>query len=69
METASTSLQHLQQELTRARQEYIDSTKFNPQAASVKVDELENDLQSQLTEMRKAQDPLRKAIDTFKERN
>ncbi len=64
VETASTSLRDLQQELTRARQEYIDSSKSNRQAASVKVDKLENDLQSQLTEMRKAQDALRKAIDT-----
>lgn len=64
METASTSLQDLQQKLTRARQEYIDSSKSYRQAASVKVDELEDDLQSQLTEMRKAQDALRKATDT-----
>lgn len=38
VETPSTSLRDLQQELTRARQEYIDSSKSNRQAASVKVD-------------------------------
>ena len=64
VETAFTSLQDLQQELTSARQEYFDSgSKSERQAASVKVDQLEKNLQSQLTEMRKAQDALRKSID------
>ena len=62
--TTFTSLQDLQRELTSARQEYFDcSSKAERRAASVKVDQLEKNLQSQLTEMRKAQDALRKSID------
>ena len=64
VETAFTSLQDLQQELTSARQEYFDSgSKSEHRAESVKVDQLEKNLQSQLTKMRKAQDALRKSID------
>lgn len=64
VETAFTSLQDLQRDLTSARQEYFDSSsKSERRAASVKVDQLEKNLQSQLTEMRKAQDALRKSID------
>ena len=64
VETATSSVQTLQREMTSARQEYfVSSSKSERRAASVKADELEIKLESQLAEMRKAQDDLRKAID------
>lgn len=67
IETAFTSLQDLQRDLTSARQEYFDSgSKSEHQAASVKVDQHEKNLQSQLTKMRKAQDALRKSVDAWR---
>ena len=55
VETAFASLQDLQRDLTSARQEYFDSSsKSERRVASVKVDQLEKNLQSQLAEMRKA---------------
>ena len=55
VETAFTSLQDLQRDLTSARQEYFDSSsKSERRVASVKVDQLEKNLQSQLAEMGKA---------------
>lgn len=64
VETAVSSLQDIQRELTSARQEFFDSrSKTERQEASLKVDQLEKDLESQLTELRKAQDALRKATD------
>ena len=50
--------------MTSARQEYfVSSSNSERGVASVKADELEIKLESQLVEMRKAQDALRKAID------
>lgn len=64
VETAASSLQDIQRELTSRRQDYIDSrSKTERKEASLKVDQLEKDLDSQLTELRKAQDALRKATD------
>lgn len=64
IETAIASVQDLQRELTSARQEHFDSSsKSERRATSVRVDELEKNLESQLAEMRKSQDSLRKAID------
>ena len=65
VEKGETSLQKLQQELTAARMELIDSkNKSERQAALTKVEEIEKELESQLAELRRAQDSLRKAIDT-----
>ena len=64
VETAATSLQDIQRELTSRRQDYFDSrSKTERKEASVKVEQLEKDLDSQLAELRKAQDALRKATD------
>ena len=64
VEAAVSSLQDIQRDLTSARQELFDSSnKTERQEASLKVDQLEKDLESQLTELRKAQDALRKATD------
>lgn len=64
VEKGETSLQKLQQELTAARMELIDSkNKSERQAALTKVEEIEKELESQLAELRRAQDSLRKAID------
>ena len=64
VETAALSLQDIQWELTSRRQDYIDSrSKAERKEASLKVDQLEKDLDSQLTKLRKAQDALRKATD------
>lgn len=64
VEKGETSLQKLQQELTAARIELIDSkNKSERQAALTKVEEIEKELESQLAELRRAQDSLRKAID------
>ena len=64
LENNRESVETLQQEMTSARQEYfVSSSKSECRAASVKADELEIKLESQLVEMRKAQDALRKAID------
>lgn len=64
VEKGETSLQKLQQELTAARMELIDSkNKSERQAAMTKVEETEKQLDSQLAELKRAQDSLRKAID------
>ena len=64
VETAASSLQDIQRELTSHRQDYFDSrSKTERKEASVKVEQLEKDLDSQLTELRKAHDTLRKATD------
>ena len=64
VEKGETSLQKLQQELTAARLELIDSkNKSERQAAMTKVEEIEKELDSQLAELKRAQDSLRKAID------
>lgn len=64
VEEAVSSLEDIQRDLTSARQEFFDSrNKTERQEASLKVDQLEKDLESQLTELRKAQDALRKATD------
>ena len=64
VDTAATSLQDIQRELTSRRQDYFDSrSKTERKEASVKVEQLEKDLDSQLAELRKAQDALRKATD------
>ena len=46
-----TLAKNLHQALTRARQEYIDNGKSERKVASAKVEELENNLESQLMEM------------------
>ena len=64
MEKGETSLHKLQQELAAVRMELIDSkNKSERQAALTKVEETEKELDSQLAELRRAQDSLRKAID------
>ena len=64
METAASSLQDIQRELTSRRQDCFDSTsKTECKEASVKVEQLEKDLDLQLAELRKAQDALRKVMD------
>lgn len=64
VETGETSLWKLQEELTAARMELIDSkNKSERQAATTKVEEVEKELDSQLAELKRAQDSLRKAID------
>ena len=64
VEKGETSLQKLQQELTAARMELIDSkNKSERQAAMTKVEEIEKELDSQLAELKRAQDSLWKAID------
>ena len=62
VEKGDTSLQKLQQELTAARMELIDrKNKSERQAALTKVEEIEKELESQLAELRRVQDSLRKA--------
>lgn len=64
VETAASSLQDIQRELTSRKQDYFDSmSKTECKEASVKVEQLEKDLDSQLAELSKAQDALRKATD------
>ena len=64
VEKGETSLRQLQQELTTARMELIDSkNKSERQVALTKVEEIEKELDSQLAELRRSQDSLRKAID------
>lgn len=66
VEKTERSLRLLQQELTTAKMELIDSTKSTRQFAVAKVDEIEKDLDSELAELRRAQDSLRKAINARK---
>ena len=64
MEKGETSLQKLKQELTAAKMELIDSkNKSERQAAMPNIEEIEKELDSQLAELKRAQDSLRKAID------
>lgn len=61
IETA-TSLQDIQREVTSSRQDYLDSSSMTEcKEALVKDEQLEKDLDSQLTKLRKAQDTLRNA--------
>lgn len=64
VETAASSLQDIQRELTSRKQDYFDSmSKTERKEASVKVEQLEKDLDSQLAELSKAQDARRKLLE------
>ena len=64
VEEAETSIRKLQQELTAAKMELIDSKyKSERRASLTKVEEIEKELDSKLAELRRSQDSVRKAID------
>ena len=67
VDAAISTLQKTQENLTTARQEFVDSTnKSEWKLASARVDEIEKDLHAQMAELRKAQDALRKATEARK---
>ena len=61
VDAAASALRKTQENLTTARQEFLDSTnKSELKLAAVRVDKIEKDLDAQLAELRRAQDALRK---------
>ncbi|CAH3138139.1 unnamed protein product [Porites lobata] len=67
VDAAASALRETQENLTTARQEFLDSTnKSELKLAAVRVDKIEKDLDAQLAELRRAQDALRKATDARK---
>ena len=64
---AVSALRETQENLTTARQEFLDSTnKSERKLAAVRVDKIEKDVDAQLAELRRAQDALRKATEARK---
>lgn len=67
VDAAVSALRKTQENLTTARQEFVDSTnKSERKLASARVDEIEKDLDAQMAELRRAQDALRKATEARK---
>lgn len=67
VDAAVSALRKTQENLTTARQEFVDSTdKSQRKLASARVDEIEKDLDAQMAELRRAQDALRKATEARK---
>ena len=61
------AVQEMQENLTTARQEFLDNTtKPGQKLASIRVDKLEEDSGAQMTELRRTQDALRKAKEARK---
>ena len=67
VDAAVSALRTTQENLTKARQEFLDSTnKSERKLASARVDKIEKDLDAQMAELRRAQDALRKATEARK---
>ena len=67
VDAAISAVQETQENLTTARQEFLDSTtKPGRKLASVRLDKLEEELGTQMAELRRAQDALRKATEARK---
>ena len=67
VDAAVSALRTTQENLTKARQEFLDSTnKSEQKLASARVDKIEKDLDAQMAELRRAQDALRKAMEARK---
>lgn len=67
VDAAVSALRTTQENLTKARQEFLDSTnKSERKLASARVDKIEKDLDAQKAELRRAQDALRKATEARK---
>ena len=64
MENNETSLRELRDKLTVARMELIDSNKSQRKDAQNRVADIEREVDSKLSDLRKSQDALRKAIGT-----
>ena len=67
VDAAVSALWETQENLTTARQEFLDSTnKSERKLTAVRVDKIEKDLDAQLAELWRAQDALRKATEARK---
>ena len=67
VDAAVSALRETQENLTTARQEFLDSiNKSERKLAAVRVDKIEKDVNAQLAELRRAQDALRKATEARK---
>ena len=67
MEAAHNSVKQFQEKLSSARYELFQANnKTEHGKATVKIDTLEKDLEGALSELRKSEDSLRKAIDDKK---
>ena len=67
VDAAISTVKETQKKLTTEMQKYLESTnKSERKLAAATADEIENDLHHQMVELRRAQDALRKALNTRK---